>query len=282
METFQATHTPTVQPSPTETQPPALAATAVVAPTATAVPTFTPLPKPSATPRPTATPYVTSTPQPTPTPAQDVGVNDMILNFFYDEVNAGAKYAIPFVVSGRIERISEEGLDLAGGYGDRVVAEIINREALASLARNGSVSLYCQHADGTSGSVGASIRLKECKIIIDSPVTPVPPATTTTTLEVSLGDMLSDYVDNEIRADTKYSESFIVSAATVIETRGSKLVLMEGSSYNVVANIPDEEDLQDIGYGDRIALWCEGAEGNADGLPVSIRLKECTLIPPEN
>ena len=201
----------------------------------------------------------------------------MILNFFYDEVNADAKYAVPFTARGRVERISEEGLELAGGLGDRVTAEVINKEALSILNRNNSVSLYCQSADGRSGSIGASIKLKKCTIIFDSAVTPVPTMATTAAPEVSLGDMISEYVDNEIRADTKYAEPFIVPAATVIETSGGKLVLMQGIYYYVVADVLDEEELLDVGYGDKVSLRCGGAEGSVDVSLISIRLKKCTV-----
>ena len=275
VEALQVIHTPTPHPSPIATP----TAINTVIPTATAEPTFTPTPKPSSTPKPTATPNPTKTPQPTPTPALDVGVSDMILNFFYDEVNADAKYAVPFTVIGRVERISEEGLELAGGFGDRVTAEVVNKKALSILSRNSSVSLYCQSADGRSDSIGVSIKLKKCTIILEVAVTPVATMATTVALEVSLGDIISDYVDNEIRADTKYAEPFIVPAATVIETSGKGIVLMEGGFYHVVADVPDKTELLDVGYGDRVSLRCEGAEGSADGLSVSIHLKECTLMP---
>ncbi len=267
--TSSETATPATIPTPTNT----------VIPTSTVELTFTPTPTPSSTPRPTATPSPTRTPQPTPTPALDVGISDMILNFFYDEDNADEKYSVPFAVEGRVERISDEELELAGGFGDRVTAEVINKEDLSLLSRNNSVSLYCQSADGRSGSVGASIKLKKCTIIFDNGVTPVPTIANTSALEVSLGDMISDYVDNEIRAGAKYAEPFIVLAATVIDTSGGKLVLMQGISYYVVADVSDEDDLSDVGYGDRISLRCESAEGSVDGLPVSIRLRECTLMP---
>ena len=99
-----------------------------------------------------------------------------------------------------------------------------------------------------------------------------------TPIPTTLREIMSDYRENEARADIKYEEPFTLTAnVTQIESDG--LMLGAGSIFNhVKAHVSDKNSLAIIDSGDEVNLTCRGASGSSDNIGVIINLKQCSLV----
>ena len=96
--------------------------------------------------------------------------------------------------------------------------------------------------------------------------------------EVSLGEVASDYMKNEVRADAKYEHSFITTGRVRRIDGNGFLELAGGGRNHVEAFFDNKNDLLQIDRGDSISLLCHSADGSSDSLGAFVSLRKCSLV----
>ena len=95
--------------------------------------------------------------------------------------------------------------------------------------------------------------------------------------DVSLRELVNDYLTNALRADVKYESPFVVSGR-ITEIRSTGVVLLGAGGFNhVEARVTDKMELLAFDTGNEIHLRCQNAEGSSDSLGAFIYLKGCSV-----
>ena len=177
----------------------------------------------------------------------------------------------------------------------RDVAEIFDEKVLAfleaGLALDDAMSVALEHAKkvGSAIDLGYSrhqaidladsmIEAELAEAIANADLQPdgdkVNDGTAT---EVSLRELVNDYLTNAVRADVKYESPFLVSGR-ITEIGSTGVVMLGAGGFNhVEARVTDKTDLLEFDTGNEVHLHCQRAEGSTDSLGAFIYLKGCSV-----